>query len=378
MKQPQDYENRILLAIVGNSPAVVTETLYALTQTEEKPFFPTEINIITNAGNYQNIIDTLLGKNGKIHQFCNDYKVPEPFFTKHDIYQVISKEGITLEDVTTKEDNEIIANYITSKVRELTINNDTSLHVSIAGGRKTMTYYLGYAMSVFGRVQDLMSHVIIDDIYMSNEFFYPSLSEKIITSYNGNKFDASKVKVMLNYLPYLRLRDKLTENFLKDDSITFSKLIEASQAKLDPPSVKFKDNKLFFGGLEECVKLSNKELSLYLLILIHHKKQSGMVAINKLDKNKKELIDEFNSIYGRISGYSEHTSKYLHKGNDPLDQENITSTQSRINRKIKNVLGSSLAETYLIKSSGKQFKDILIYSFSEELKPDNIRVPAYL
>lgn len=382
MKQAQDYENRILLAIVGNSPAVVTETLYALTQTEERPYIPTEIQIITNAGSYQHIIDTLLGKHGKVKQCCDDYDIPPLIFSESNIYQIESKNGTTLEDVTTKEDNTIIADYLTNKVRELTANDDTSLHVSIAGGRKTMTYYLGYAMSVFGRIQDTMSHVIVDDIFFSKDFYYPTPEREIIKSYKGKEFNASEVDVMLGYLPYIRLRDKLANKLLDEEGITFSEIIDAAQTKLEPPRIELRNKELFFGNVDLTVKLSNKELSLYLLILTHHKFKSNPVVINKIEKNKDGLIGEFLAIYGEISGDSKHTSKYHHEGEtrmvkDPLDQDNITSTQSRINGKIKKALGESLAKPYLIKSSGKQFNDILIYSFSDEIKPDSIDIPTF-
>ena len=39
------YNKRILLSVTGMSPAVVTETLYALVT--EKGFIPTEIRVIT-------------------------------------------------------------------------------------------------------------------------------------------------------------------------------------------------------------------------------------------------------------------------------------------------------------------------------------------
>ena len=45
--QPEDFNRRVLLAVAGGSPAIVTETLYALTQTSIPAYLPTEIHIIT-------------------------------------------------------------------------------------------------------------------------------------------------------------------------------------------------------------------------------------------------------------------------------------------------------------------------------------------
>ena len=44
-----------------------------------------------------------------------------------------------------------IADAITALVRALTADPGSAVHASIAGGRKTMGFYLGYALSLFGR-----------------------------------------------------------------------------------------------------------------------------------------------------------------------------------------------------------------------------------
>ena len=46
---PAAYPRRILLAVTGLSPQIVTETLHALAVGGEQPFVPTEIHLITTA-----------------------------------------------------------------------------------------------------------------------------------------------------------------------------------------------------------------------------------------------------------------------------------------------------------------------------------------
>ena len=163
MSQPADFERRILLTLAGHSPAIITETLYALTQ--QQAYVPTEIHVITTSSGQEKLISTLLGDNGVLARFCNEYGVTIPKFTEAFIHVITDANGAVLHDLQTEADNEAAADFITTKVREFTRDENTSLHVSIAGGRKTMTYYLGYAMSVFGRVQDRMSHVLVEDDY---------------------------------------------------------------------------------------------------------------------------------------------------------------------------------------------------------------------
>ena len=89
-------------------------------------------------------------------------------------------EGRLLSDIRNAADNEAIADAITAVVRELTADADCAVHASIAGGRKTMGFYLGYALSLLGRSQDRLSHVLISSPFESNpEFFYPTPSPQI-------------------------------------------------------------------------------------------------------------------------------------------------------------------------------------------------------
>ena len=231
MKYPQDYPRRVLLTVAGSTPAIVTETLYALTQTAEQPFIPTEIHIITTKGVYQHLKESLLGKKGKIKQLCEDYDIPAIHFNEDCIHPIVDQQSVALDDITSDQDNQITADFITRKVRELTADEDTSLHVSIAGGRKTMTYYLGYAMSVFGRIQDTMSHVLVKDTYCAKDFYYPPPKPLQLKNYQGECFDASQVEVMLASLPYVRLRDGLTDDFLNDKTKSYSEIIEIHNFK---------------------------------------------------------------------------------------------------------------------------------------------------
>lgn len=59
------------------------------------------------------------------------------------------KEGNELPDIITREDNENAADYITSLICQFTGDDNSSLHVSLAGGRKTMSYFTGYALSLW-------------------------------------------------------------------------------------------------------------------------------------------------------------------------------------------------------------------------------------
>ncbi len=376
MKKPQDFPNRILLTIAGSSPAIVTETLYALSQQDE-PFIPTEIHIITTSGVVGKIKETLLGttkKNGAIEELCHDYKLKLPYIDQSTIHIISDKSGNQLNDIVTEDDNEATANFIVNKVRELTGKKDSCLHVSIAGGRKTMTYYLGYAMSVFGRIQDQMSHVLVENDIRSHDFFYPTPETKMLKAFDETEFDASKVKVMLGYLPYIRLRDGLTDDLLQDENKTYSEIIEVAQRQLVPLEVTLKNGKLYCAG--RAVTLADADLSLYIWVLDRHKKQSEPLSFTTKEQ-QREHTDNFLSVYKKCSNSSEHYYKLKEDTFTdacPMDTKYFGEHRTKINTAIEEALGKPAATPYLIQSSGK--RGSMSYSLSEKLHSHHIDIPS--
>ena len=137
---------RILLAVTGLSPQVVTETLYALAVTQDPPWIPDEVQLITTAEGAERARLALLSEQpGWFARLLGDYQLPPIHFTPGQIHSILDTDGQPLADIRSAEDNERMADAITERVRLLTVDPETELHVSIAGGRKTMGFYLGYA-----------------------------------------------------------------------------------------------------------------------------------------------------------------------------------------------------------------------------------------
>jgi CRISPR-associated protein (TIGR02584 family) len=173
MTDPAAYPRRILLAVTGLTPQIVTETLYALAA-ERRLWVPTEIRIITTRRGAEKAARTLLSDEGWFHRLRVEYRLPEIAFGIEDIHVIKGPDGPPLDDILEEADNAAVADFITEEVRALTADPNASLHVSIAGGRKTMGFYVGYALSLFGRAQDRLSHVLVPPTFESRpDFFYP-------------------------------------------------------------------------------------------------------------------------------------------------------------------------------------------------------------
>lgn len=170
--EPQFYPRRALVMVVGLTPALVTETLYALAFGTTS-FVPTEIHLITTEAGKTSCFQALGGAAGKIAELAQDHSLA---ISPDDIrYHVLgSDQGCPLDDVRTPDDNEITANTILRVVQELCADPGSAVHVSLAGGRKTMGYYAGYALTLHGRLQDRLSHVLVNQPFETlTEFYFP-------------------------------------------------------------------------------------------------------------------------------------------------------------------------------------------------------------
>lgn len=119
--------------------------------------------------------DLLSSESGKFYTFCQEYGIdPQTIkFDENSIIVVKDRVGNPIEDIRTIEENTAFANLITSFIRDKAEDTDTILHCSVAGGRKTMSIYMAYALQLFGRPQDTLSHVLVSEGFESHpEFFY--------------------------------------------------------------------------------------------------------------------------------------------------------------------------------------------------------------
>ncbi|MDN5870238.1 MAG: CRISPR-associated ring nuclease Csm6 [Nitrococcus sp.] len=117
-----------------------------------------------------------------------------------------------------------------------TADPSSALHLSLVGGRKSMGFYAGYGLSLLGREQDELSHVLVSPPFESNrEFFYPARDSRIIFTDDADRrpLDASEAEIILVRIPFVRLRHGLPEPLFWG-RMSFSEAVAAVQASLDP------------------------------------------------------------------------------------------------------------------------------------------------
>ena len=220
-----------LLATTGASPQVVTETLYAIHH--ENLQWPDDIYLITTSFGKKAAVKGLL-EEGHLQRLCIELNRPMPTFNADHVLVTPGADGAEVEDARSLADHEALANFIMTEVRNRTASPDTSLHASLAGGRKTMTFYIGYAMSLFGRAQDTLSHVLVSEGYENiPDFWFPTQSEAHrYVDNRGRKLDASTAEVTLAPIPFIRHRRNLPQVLLQNSkTVKFADLVERTTVK---------------------------------------------------------------------------------------------------------------------------------------------------
>lgn len=369
MRNPMDrtrYRRRILLAVTGLSPQVVTETLFALCVERQPPFIPTEIQLLTTAEGAERASLSLLSSDpGWFARFRADYRLPSITFGTAQIHVLKGDDGDALEDIRTLADNAAAANAITDWVRALTADPESALHVSIAGGRKTMGYYLGYALSLFGRPQDRLSHVLVPEPFESSwEFFYPTPYHRVITTRDNKLADTAEAGVTLAEIPFVRLREGLPDRLLAGTA-SFGQTVAAAQRALEPPElvIDLAGQRIRAGG--EVITLPPASLAFYCTMA--RRRRMGMHAARYDTKGLAEqLLAEYRRIVSDMSGNYERLEEALADGMTP---EDFDQRKSRTNAAIEQALGRQLASPYLIQGDGSRPKT----RFGLRVDPEAIR-----
>ena len=134
-----------------------------------------------------------------------------------------------------------------------------------------MAFYFGYAMSLYGREQDVLSHVFVDDDYeFVRDFWYPNKSSRWITGKFGRgDLDTSKAIVTLAEIPFVRMRNSIDPSLLASMvKLSFSQtvgILNASQhAELN---INLDKSAKLISVVGVDIQLSAKEMAFYLWLL---------------------------------------------------------------------------------------------------------------
>ena len=357
MKPVNEYPKRILIAVSGMSPQIVTETLYATAVMEKQnPFVPTEIHLITTReGARRAKLQLLHSETGKFHLLRQDYGLPEINFSEKNIHIISDNNGNLLDDIKTPQSNEAAADFITHVVNELTRDKNSIIHASIAGGRKTMGYYLGYALSLYGRAQDKLSHVLVTEKYEGlPDFFYPTPTSQVIHDREKIPLDTKEAQVMLAEIPFVRLRSGLPENLLTgkagfNESVTFARSVEA-EPKLE---IDFKKQCFYANGVKVTMTATNFAFYIW---MIEQTVELGEPVYRQVEADKNYVASFLASAENSLINKDIDNRSYGVLSKDGMEANWISERISLIRKAFEKVLGKQMAKSYAIQSNGSKNK----------------------
>lgn len=233
---PESFQRRVLIVVTGLTPQVATETAYALSVPRRPAWVPTELRIVTTGTGARKARAALLGDGpGTIRALCEEWSLPPISFGLRDIHVVKDRAGHPLDDLLSEADHGLAADLIARQVLECASDPASAIHVSLAGGRKTMSFLGGYCLSLFGREQDRLSHVLVPEAFEGNpEFFFPTRRSRKVAVPGGRTLDLKDATVKLAEVPFVALGALAPALIRSAPGGLFSGAVQAIQERVAP------------------------------------------------------------------------------------------------------------------------------------------------
>lgn len=339
-------ENSVLIAVLGETPQIITETLYGLMVQPEKPVRIDEIFILTTLKGRQHGISALLGENGQFNNFCREYGFSDIRFTEDNF--IVLGENAGLADIRSMADNSRAAEQIVSFIKTKTADPDTVLHGSIAGGRKTMGVYLALGFQLYGRPQDRLYHVLVNEEFeFCREFFYPPPDNRQLTATSRDgktkTLWTGNARVDLASIPFISVR-KFSGPM---NDLPFEQIVVHAQQEVDACprkalKVDHRTKRVMVGDVS--IRLKPADLAFYSLIAFLKKRCVRKHSCADCDdcyltnddllsdaKTQKIFLEIHRDIAGKNSAWAEKMQKDI----ENKQAEFYHQSKSRINSALK-------------------------------------------
>jgi CRISPR-associated protein (TIGR02584 family) len=243
MNSQSTHHEHILLCVSGMTPAIITETFYYLAKLRTPIFVPDRVIVVTTGGGKEKIKEELFDK-PRFQEMCQQNNWPATCFQMSDVFAVHDANGVLLHDIRTPEQFNDFADLLMQQVKKLVDPKRDSpciIHASLAGGRKTMSYYMGQVMSIFGRPTDFLSHVLVSDTFERPglNFYYPHQEEtlqiinrdKTFSHFDGSAHDSDILN--LSEFPVLPVSSQANLSRFLHSGLRFNQILDAARDELN-------------------------------------------------------------------------------------------------------------------------------------------------
>ncbi len=353
---------RILLAISGLNPQVITETLYCL-HMEGRAV--QAIHIITTRPGKDSVLTALLdnGK-GKFYQFCTEYELAASGVDFHpdNIHVPKNTEGKELDDILSQEDNEAFLKLCLRLTANLTADSRSAVYFLVAGGRKTMTSCVSFAAQMYGRKQDRIYHVLVSPEFEGHrDFWYPPKESRLLKlrDKNGEPFykETRYATVQLISIPFLSLRKHLPGHLLTGPDTPGALMARLVREEERVFTLSLTGRTVTYGSLQMDIKPAHMALlACFAEIRLH--------SCDALPQDPTDCppwflgLEEFFTQQERITALYEtirgiNANGMSDTGITNLNAENFRSYMSRVNQSLRTAFGPA-GEQLTIQPWGKR------------------------
>ena len=255
MSKHSNDKRKVLIVTMGSSPAVLTETVWALAHLK-KQIVPDEIVVLSARNSVDKMKrDLLEGSNSvwirllsalRKDKICTDGKL---VFGPMSIHVIPDASKNEMWDLRSAEDNLLAADFMMQEIRKYSESPDVEIIASIAGGRKTMSALLLSCMSLLGRDEDKVVHVLLpEELEGGSEppFYFPQKGVVHVSRRTGKKYKGDKLRSELFEVPFVRMRGWYQEKF-KTNPPTYLSLVRKIQ-QVSPPAAVYQKLEIDFDG----------------------------------------------------------------------------------------------------------------------------------
>jgi len=351
-KDSSEYNSRKLLMILGVSPQIITETIYGLMSLDNF-HIPTQVDVITTKTG-KAIINKLLFDSGKYKDFLVEYNITNITFSKDNVVVLKDIDGQELSDINSEKTSLQAADQISHRVQNLTKEPNSQVIVSLAGGRKTMGFYAGYALSLFGRPQDRLTHVLVSPGYDGEvDFFYPSKKDEFFENKQGNKLNKHNASVEFIDVPFVRLRKEIPKDALTNQH-SFSETVSILDSALQPANliINLATKEITCHG--KLVNLTETLFFDFVWLAYHQIKENEPFPLPNKDllSNNDPELQKLNTSFISFSECIDNNCSIFDRVKIRMNYTNLNKSYSKIKNKLKEQLGEAISEKYLPVNTG--------------------------
>lgn len=245
----------ILIATMGASPAVLTETVWSLSHATLS-VVPDEIVVLTPKNCADRLKKEILSGEESVWNRLLKELVKDKInidgklvFGEMSIHVIPDAHKNAMWDLRSAEDNLLAADFMMQEIRKYSESPDTEIIASIAGGRKTMSALLLSCMTLLGREEDKVVHVLMPEELEGGAeppFYFPQRGVVHLSRRTGKKYKGDKLRSELFEVPFVRMRGWYQEKF-KTNLPTYLSLVNKVQ-RAAPPAVVYQKLEIDFDG----------------------------------------------------------------------------------------------------------------------------------